>query len=95
MFLHFFIGFVGLRVERRADEGMRRSRVRASVPEFHRVSIRCAAILPMNAHGDAVAARAPFHHAPDLDGAQQRARPALVLGMGSGEIQTRIMDAAS
>ena len=48
LFLHFFIGFVGLCVERRADEGMRRSRVWAAVPEFHRVSIRCAAILSMN-----------------------------------------------
>ena len=48
LFFHFFIGFVGLRVKRRADEGVRRSRVRAAVAEFDWISIRCAAILSMN-----------------------------------------------
>ena len=67
LFLHFFIGFVGLCVERRADEGMRRSRVWAAMAEFDWISIRRAAVLSVNAHRDAIAAGALFHHAPDLD----------------------------
>ena len=59
---------------------MGRRGMRPAVAEFDRRGVLRAAVRAVHAHGDAVAAGALLHHAPDADGVVQLSAAALGIG---------------